>query len=143
MIAFKQSGPPNSEIVPDPETVSYGASKISINDGPAALGYIFSIVASNADFPRTYNNYAVPLLAIYARCLYLAYVRGEGGLLDENCVPFMASCMYNTTLAGTNPAFHLLLGETLWLGDMGMEQHESLTTIRRQYIQDHWRLGSL
>lgn len=127
MIAFKQPDPLNPEIVPDPETVSYGASKISINDGPAALGYIFSIAASNAAFPRTYNNYAVPLLAIYSRCLYLAYVLCEGGLPNEKGVPFMASCMY-ATLAGTTPAFHLLLGETLRSGDMGMEQHDLLIT---------------
>lgn len=124
MIAFKQPDSPNSGIVPDPETVSYGASKISINDGPCALGYIFSIAASNAAFPRTYTNYAVPLLAIYARCLYLAYVLCEGGLPDEKGVPYMANCTY-TTLAGTNPAFNLLLGETFWSGDMGMEQHNS------------------
>lgn len=142
MIAFKQPGPPNSGIVPDPETVSYGASKISINDGPSALGYIFSIAASNAAFPRTFKNYAVPLLAIYARCVYLAYILGEGGLPDEKGVPYMANCTY-ATLAGTDPAFNLLLGETLWSGSMRMEHHKLLLTIRRQHIPDQWRLESL
>lgn len=134
MIAFKQPDPLNPEIVSDPETVSYGASKISINDGPAALGYIFSIAASNAAFPRTYNNYAVPLLAIYSRCLYLAYVLCEGGLPNEKGVPFMASCMY-TTLSGTTPAFHLLLGEILWSGDMGIQQHDLLITTQAAHTK--------
>lgn len=112
MVAFKQPDPPNSGIVPNPETVSYGASKISINDGPSALGYIFSIAASNASLPRTYSSYAVPLLAIYSRCLYLAYILGEEGLPNEEGVPYMSNCMY-TVLAGTSSAFDLLLGKTL------------------------------
>lgn len=87
-VAFSQPRLLDSNVVPSPETVTYGAGQITINDGPSALGYIFSIAASNASSPRTYINYAVPLLAIYARCLFLAYVSAEG----SQHVPFMANC---------------------------------------------------
>lgn len=110
LVAFNQPDPPNPAIDADPEIVTYGNNDIRINDGPSALGYIFSIAASNAAFPRKYDNYAVPLLAMYARCLYLAYILGDAGLPNDEGVPYMGNCIY-TVIAGAEPGFDLLLGK--------------------------------
>ncbi|PTB36135.1 hypothetical protein M441DRAFT_151457 [Trichoderma asperellum CBS 433.97] len=82
---------------PDPVTVPWGPNNrdLKIIDGPAALGYIFSVATPPNG--ATYDNYLVPLQAIYSRCLYLAYIRKIGNPEPVNNVgdpPAMSSCIY-------------------------------------------------
>ncbi|UKZ59550.1 uncharacterized protein TrAtP1_000851 [Trichoderma atroviride] len=82
---------------PDPVTVPWGPNNqdLKIIDGPAALGYIFSVAMPPNG--ATYENYLVPLQAIYSRCLYLAYIRKIGTPRPVNNVgdpPVMSSCIY-------------------------------------------------
>lgn len=68
---------------------------LKIIDGPAALGYIFSVATPPNG--ATYGNYLVPLQVIYSRCLYLAYIRKVGAPQPVNNVadvPVMSSCIY-------------------------------------------------
>jgi hypothetical protein len=78
-------------------TVPWGPNNqdLKIIDGPAALGYIFSVAMPPNG--ATYDNYLVPLQAIYCRCLYLAYIRKIGNPQPVNDVgdpPAMSSCIY-------------------------------------------------
>ncbi|KAK1244947.1 hypothetical protein MKX08_004576 [Trichoderma sp. CBMAI-0020] len=82
---------------PDPVTVPWGPNNqdLKIIDGPAALGYIFSVAMPPDN--ATYENYLVPLQAIYSRCLYLAYILKIGDPRPVNNVgdpPVMSSCIY-------------------------------------------------
>jgi hypothetical protein len=85
------------------------------------LGYIFSVANTTAN-PRTFDNYAVPLLAIYSRCLYLAYIGRYQDRTNIVDVPYMSSCIYAEIPAVDGPAgpqpreFHLLLGSTYTTG---------------------------
>lgn len=68
---------------------------LKIIDGPAALGYIFSVAMPPNG--ATYDNYLVPLQAIYNRCLYLAYICKIGNPQSVKNVgnpPVMSSCIY-------------------------------------------------
>ncbi|PON20332.1 hypothetical protein TGAM01_v210774, partial [Trichoderma gamsii] len=82
---------------PDPVTVPWGPNNqdLKIIDGPTALGYIFSVATPPNG--ATYDNYLVPLQAIYSRCLYLAYIRKIGvprPVNNATNVPVMSSCIY-------------------------------------------------
>ena len=127
-------------------TVSFGPNNqpLDISDGPSALGYIFSIAnpptpAPGAPAPpaRTYANFGLPLLAIYARCLYLAYIGpGRGNFTD---VPYMSCIMYTTDQAGT---FSFLLGSTYVTGVVNALA-QTPSAEKRRMMNDWRRTGVL
>lgn len=80
---------------PFPVTVHFGLQRqpIELIDAAAALGYIFSIVSHPHD--ATWHSYWVPLLVLYSRCLYLAFVvKHENQEIAVSGVPIMANVMY-------------------------------------------------
>lgn len=68
-------------------------ARLPIVDGPTALGYIFSIAIPTVEVP-TMGNYFLPLLKIYAKCIFLAYICGESPEPQIKQVPFMSCVMY-------------------------------------------------
>lgn len=71
---------------------------------PAALGYIFSVAKPMLDSP-TMQNYSLPLLAIYARTIYLAYIylaRGSSKTFNRN-LPIMCCIKEKYVVPKSNP----------------------------------------
>lgn len=66
---------------------------LSITDGPTALKYIFSVAIPTQDVPTIENHY-LPLLTIYARAIYLAYICSEASQPQIENVSIMCSVMY-------------------------------------------------
>jgi hypothetical protein len=93
-------------VAADPIDVPFGPNSVNIplNDGPSALGYIFTIAqASVPSWSRRFDNYVVPLQALYSRCIYLAYIvngfrpcPGAQWNRKEGNVPWMTNSMYFT-----------------------------------------------
>ena len=87
--------------------------------------------------PKTFGNYAVPLLAILSRCLYLIYVvkpTRSGREPIVTAVPYMSCVMYFSTIAlvGQPVLFDYLLGSTYTTGvtygdDMVLNQAKRLS----------------
>jgi len=118
-----------------PVMVTFGAAQIGINDGPSALGFIFSIAnppATALPQLRTFENYALPLLALYSRCLYLAYIKNGVAY-----VPKMSCGMY---ASGLNP-FPLLLGST-YVTSSSNSQRQAFEEGLRQ-MMNRWRRQSV
>lgn len=72
---------------------SPNGARLPIVDGPTALGYIFSIAIPTVEVP-TIANYFLPLLTIYAKCMYLAYVCGESPEPQIHQVALTSCVMY-------------------------------------------------
>jgi hypothetical protein len=107
---------------------------MAINDAATALGYILRIASSSVDHPgpRSFGNYALPLLAIYARCIYLLY--------HGNNVPMMSCIMYGSTLDLSNP-FPVLLGSSYTSGPSG--KNNSDKGAETGLLMDKWRKSSV
>ncbi|KAK9418685.1 hypothetical protein SUNI508_07942 [Seiridium unicorne] len=77
-ISDDQASPWNPVRVARPITVAFhNGISIEVTDGPTALGYIFSVARMPAQVQpteMTWSDHVVPLLAIYTRCIYLAYI---------------------------------------------------------------------
>lgn len=83
--------------VAKPIIVSFQNHSIEITDGPTALGYIFSVARIPSRVrpgKLSWSNYVVPLLAIYSRCLYLAYIFNADWQPRVLNVPWMTCAMY-------------------------------------------------
>lgn len=93
----------NEAIILRPIQIRIGPenANLSITDGPAALGYIFSIAKPTLDSP-TIPNYYLPLLAIYARVIYMTYICTTGPEPDVGNIPVMCCIMY--VAPKSNPA---------------------------------------
>lgn len=119
-------------------TVPWGPNNqdLKIIDGPAALGYIFSVATSPNG--ATYDNYLVPLQAIYSRCLYLAYIRKIGNPEPVNNVgdpPAMSSCIYFRD-AGNQLWF--LLGSTYVL-TYAVDGYDTADHNAKRRLMNGWR----
>ncbi|XEV04892.1 hypothetical protein FSHL1_010179 [Fusarium sambucinum] len=119
-VSFARQGN-NPRYFPDPVTVTFGNGSIAINDGPSALGYIFSIANRPSPGPndpplpaKSFSNYGLPLLTIFSRWLYLAYIKERNnpqGTQSQltGLVPWMSCIMYTID---NNGGFNFLLGST-------------------------------
>ncbi|KAK4124718.1 hypothetical protein N657DRAFT_679553 [Parathielavia appendiculata] len=111
-ISYGQPSPSTPVCVAKPITVSFNNHLIEIADGPTALGYIFSIARMPSQVRPAqliWSNYVVPLLAIYSRCLYLAYIASQDWKPRLLNVPWMACAMYFNDAQGR---LAMLLGST-------------------------------
>ncbi len=111
-ISYNQPSLYTPVCVAQPITVSFNNHPIEIADGPTALGYIFSVARMPSQIrpaQLTWSNYAVPLLAIYSRCLYLAFIMNQDWQPRLLNVPWMACAMYFNDAGGR---LSLILGST-------------------------------
>lgn len=91
----------------EPVTVTFGTKPdlVQIIDAATALGYLFSIVKPPKGIDVNWKQYWLPLLALFSRCLYLAFVDLRPDLdmdLAISFVPTMACVMYASQEFGTN-----------------------------------------
>lgn len=132
--------PPSPRLEANSIQVPFGNHEIRINDGPSALGYIFSVAQTPIGdvVNRTYDGYALPLLAIYCRCLYLAYIFEAPGDPPSNTqigkVPYMSCAMYFTS--GND--FNLLLGSTYMTG-FDSDAALAVSANEKQRLMNAWR----
>ncbi|TKW56003.1 hypothetical protein CTA1_11387 [Colletotrichum tanaceti] len=93
------TGPPpqaqGGQAVAHPIMVPYGNAQMGIVDGPTALGYIFSVVSPPAGPQPTWQDYFLPLAALYSWAVYLAYICSLGAQVpDIEAVPRMTCVTY-------------------------------------------------
>ncbi|KAK3334089.1 hypothetical protein B0T19DRAFT_474657 [Cercophora scortea] len=141
-------------VVGHPINVTFGNGQLAITDGPSALGYIFSIAeapAAGPPFVNTWEDYVLPLLAIYSRCLYLAYI---GTMIpnphnpnnpnlqwweSNQNVPWMAGAMYFTDDANQ---LRVLLSSTYVPGRENYGPAQALTRAKQQ-MMNQWRAANV
>ena len=104
---------------------------LSITDGPTALGYIFSVAIPTQDVPKM-ENYYLPLLTIYSRATYLAYICIEASPPRVENVPIMCCVMYVVPKDSfpKQPQFFL---SSSWSGNYSPEED------RIRQAEDPWR----
>ena len=69
------------------------ATEILITDAASGIGYLFSIVNPPTGITITWSGYFMPMLVLFSRCLYLAFVANDGQHALSG-VPIMANVMY-------------------------------------------------
>ena len=114
-LRYRDPNPGTNRFDADPCEVHFGANDVAINitDGPTALAYIFTVATPTSN-PPTYETYFLPLHALLARCLYLAYIgRGVAEKLALINVPWMSCSMYGRDM---NPLPYMF-GSTYTTGD--------------------------
>ena len=85
----------------DPVVITFGPNSTSIEivDGTAALSYLFSILKP-PDKEANWKTYWTPLLVLFSKFLYLAFIDDDIGNNNEDNkmkmteVPIMANVMY-------------------------------------------------
>ncbi|KAK3681140.1 hypothetical protein B0T22DRAFT_445817 [Podospora appendiculata] len=159
VVSFAKSNPPshNPEIIAvigDLIIVTFGHGQLAINDGPSALGYIFSIAqapAAGPPFASPWDDYVLPLPAIYSRCLYLAYFGtmipnphnpDNPSLLwwdSYQNVPWIAGAMYFTDDANQ---LRVLFSSTYLAGRENYAQTQAMTRAK-QKMMNQWRAADV
>lgn len=129
-----QIAPPAPGRAANPVVVHFGPQNadMSIMDAPTALGYIFSVVTPDVAHP-TWQNHYLPLLLLYARCTFLAFLPSEVGGMNIAGVPIMCSVMY-----ATNAPLQVMYGST-WMNDASNAANQPLVAPRYALL-DRWRL---
>lgn len=122
-----------------PDTIRWGSlgGPLGIADGPSALAYIFSVVTPTTQRPCL-NNYYLPLLAYFSKCLYLAFI-GQGAgettpLLSS--VPMMSCIMY---MDGIDQPY--MLGGTYALS--GNSGQNAVASREEQRVLDIYRKNTI
>jgi hypothetical protein len=113
---------------------------MQIVDGPAALGYIFSVATPPMVNP-TWENYYLPLLVIYSKCLYLAYITLVPGAANARItdVPIMSCVMY--IRPQTEPPHSFMFGSTWTSTDY--DSDAAVLEMERRRMLDRWRRREL
>lgn len=99
------------EILPGPN-----GARFPIVDGPTALGYILSIAIPTVEV-TIMSNYFLPLLTIYANCIFLAYICGKSPEPQIDRVPIMSCVLYVTPEDNATERTVFFLGSS-WPGDI-------------------------
>lgn len=114
----------------------HNGARLPIVDGPTALGYIFGIAIPTVEVP-TMANYLLPLLTIYTKCIYLAYIWSESPEPQIGQVSIMSCVIYVAPEdnAPERPVF-FFLGSSWSVASCPAEE-------KRRRAVDPWRKGVL
>ncbi|KAA8895542.1 hypothetical protein FN846DRAFT_969080 [Sphaerosporella brunnea] len=139
-IRDEEYAPYNPKRKAKPCNVQFGAEELQIVDGPAALGYIFSVAKPPMDNP-TWESYYLPLLVIYSKCLYLSYITIVPGNANAKItdVPVMSCLMY---IRPQNEPPHSFMFGSTWTST-AYDADVAALEFERKSMLDDWRKALL